>query len=146
MHYLAAVARTPAQRGRIGNWLVESRLSRGWDTQEKARSEIERLTGWRIPQSVYAEWESGRRVPSDANLARLTEFYGGGESPVMPDQQQALIAALRAQTEAINALVARLDSLAGEAVREGVADALREAGVARVVGGSPDVRPGEQFA
>ena len=96
------MARTPGQRGRIGNWLVESRLARGWETQEKARSEVQRLTGWKIPASVYAEWESGRRIPSDANLARLEEFYGSGPGQkVAATSDDPVAAAIREQTEAI---------------------------------------------
>lgn len=102
-----AVARTPAQRGRIGNWLVESRLARGWDTQEKARAEIARLTGWDVAQSVYAEWESGRRIPSDANLARLEEFYGKQETG--PAQGEAGLAeAMDRQTAVLSALLSWL--------------------------------------
>lgn len=96
------MARTPAQRGRIGNWLVESRLARSWATQDKARAEIERLTGWRIPQSVYAEWESGRRLPADGNLARLQEFYG--DTP----QTGAAAADTGAVLEAVRELVGEI--------------------------------------
>ena len=104
--YSPAVARTPAQRGKVGNWLVESRLARGWDTQEKARAEVARLTGWTIPQSVYAEWESGRRLPSEANLDRLRSFYG--DAPEATETPDALVAALTAQTAAITALVGEM--------------------------------------
>ena len=97
------MARTPAQRGKVGNWLVESRLARGWDTQEKARAEVARLTGWTIPQSVYAEWESGRRLPSEANLDKLRSFYG--DAPEATETPDSLIAALQEQTAAITALV-----------------------------------------
>lgn len=98
------MARTPAQRGRTGNWLVERRLARGWATQASARGEIERLTGWRIPQSVYAEWESGRRVPSDANLDRLREFYGDDERPATAAGDSAsIVAALDRLTAAVEA-------------------------------------------
>lgn len=119
------MARTPAQRGRIGNWLVESRLSRGWETQEKARAEIARLGGWKIPQSVYAEWESGRRLPSDANLERLTAFYGtqpGQKGTAAPDDPVA--AAVDRLTAQMARIEERLADLAG--AEEGRADALQE--------------------
>lgn len=109
------MARTPAQRGATGNWLVLSRVARGWDTQERARAEIERLAGWRIPQSVYAEWESGRRIPSDANLARLREFYGPTTDLERPESPDALAAAIRGLTDELRAWRAedraRLDDL-----------------------------------
>ena len=98
-------------------------MARGWDTQEKARSEIQRLTGWRIPQSVYAEWESGRRLPADANLARLEEFYGSTGAPEATQTPDALVAALMAQTAAITELVSELREARGlsQEVRERVA-------------------------
>lgn len=102
------MARTPAQRGKIGNWLVESRLARGWDTQDRARAEIERLTGWRVPQSVYAEWESGRRVPSDANLERLQGFYGDGPGLGSTGSDDPVATAIREQTKVLSELVAEL--------------------------------------
>jgi len=103
------VARTPGQRGKIGSWLVDSRLERGWTSQARAREEIERLTGWQVPQSVYAEWESGRRIPSDANLERLEQFYG----PI-PGQQEkpasegGLVAAVRDQTAVLSEVLTEL--------------------------------------
>jgi hypothetical protein len=95
------VARTPAQRGKVGNWLLESRLARGWDTQEKARAEIARLTGWTIPQSVYAEWESGRRLPSDTNLERLQGFYGDAPVSAPASEISELAASIRDLARAI---------------------------------------------
>lgn len=89
-----------------------------------ARRELERLGGIRIAQSVYAEWESGRRVPSEANLARLQAFYGtspmavGETSDVAAaiTRQAAAIedqaAALRAQAEAFTLLAASIDRAA----------------------------------
>lgn len=102
------VARTPAQRGAVGNWLVDSRLARGYVSQNQARREIERLTGWRIAQSVYAEWESGRRVPEGDNYSRLQDFYGPmPEAPI--GQADAVAAAIQRQAEAINRLAAALE-------------------------------------
>lgn len=98
------MARTPAQRGRTGTWLVQARLARGYDTQAVARREIERLTGWRIPQSQYAEWESGRRVPSDAALERLQAFYGTpDEQAVIGTDASSIVAAIDRLTEAVRA-------------------------------------------
>lgn len=117
------MARTPGQRGPIGNWLVESRLARGWETQERARAEVQRLTGWRVPQSMYAEWESGRRIPSDANLTRLQEFYGTGPGQTKtaaPDDPVA--AAIRDLTAQMARIETRLESVTG--ALDGWADGL----------------------
>lgn len=119
------MARTPAQRGKIGNWLLERRMARSWPTQERARDEIERLTGWRIPQSVYAEWESGRRVPSEANLARLEEFYG---APATSGPQAAESAQVAELLTLVRSLLGELEAERDER-REwerGFLDAMRE--------------------
>jgi hypothetical protein len=83
-------------------------MARGWDTQALAREQIARLTGWRIPQSVYAEWESGRRLPSEANLDRLRSFYGNEETgPALSDGagMQLVVEAIDRQTAAIVAAI-----------------------------------------
>lgn len=133
------MARTPAQRGPIGNWLVESRIARAWDTQERARAEIERLTGWRIPQSVYAEWESGRRVPSDGNLTKLREFYGTKETGATLSGDAGLAAAIDRQTEALLTAIRDRDSTLArrdqeiEALLRELGEYRKEAARARIV-------------
>jgi len=84
-------------------------MARGWDTQTLAREQIAKLTGWRIPQSVYAEWESGRRLPSEANLDRLRSFYG--DAPQSTETPDSLVTALTAQTAALDRHTAKLDEL-----------------------------------
>ena len=134
------MARTPAQRGETGNWLVESRMARGWTTQKQARAEIERLTRWRIPQSVYAEWESGRRMPSDANLEKLRGFYG---TPAASGATGG-----RDDTSAIIAAIDRLTAAVGEQTRQqlsgmaGLGDALGM--VLARLGGLPERTPDGQ--
>ena len=91
------MAKTPKERGRIGAWLVDQRMARGWSTAAKARAELERLGGIRVAPSVYAEWESGSRLPSEANLARLETFYGSSPSAA-PDQSD-IVTAVREQTQ-----------------------------------------------
>lgn len=126
------MARTPAQRGRIGNWLVESRLARGYDSQAKACEAIRRLTGWALNRSQYASWESGDAVPNEDNLARLEAFYG--PAPEVPVARAAADAAIllriaEAQErtalalEAVSERLARLDgTVAGGMI--GLGDAL----------------------
>jgi len=108
------MGRTPAQRGTVGQWLLESRLARGYRTQERARSEIERLTGWKIPVSVYSEWESGSRVPSEDNQARLTEFFGALPAAPAAGDQASIVAAIDRQT----AVMERLCDLLGRSLAQ----------------------------
>lgn len=109
------MAKTPAQRGRIGNWLRESRLARGYSSASEAREQIEKLTGWRVPQSVYAEWESGRRVPSEENLGRLRAFFGNEpEAPRATSDTAEIVAALWAQADAIKRLADVLEAQSKE--------------------------------
>lgn len=115
------MARTPAQRGRTGTWLVQARLTRGYETQRVARQEIERLTGWRIPQSQYAEWESGRRVPSEAALERLEAFYGAQTETATPEGMAGLVSLV---TELIGEL--RAERQARVEWEQGFLEAMRE--------------------
>lgn len=124
-----AVAKTPAQRGRIGNWLRESRLQRGYSSAAEAREAIERLTGWRIQPSVFAEWESGRRLPSDENLEKLRSFFGDEpDAPRAVGDVAEIVAAIDRQTEAIRELVRELSATRASqdardtAVQEALAD------------------------
>lgn len=134
----SAVARTPGQRGAVGNWLVTRRLARGWTTQDQARQEILRLTGWRIPKSVYAEWESGRRIPSDPNRDRLVEFYGGMDAaPTDPAVDVAGVVG------AVSLLVEELRAERAARVEweQGLLEALRDIARAAVRSGDPELEP-----
>ena len=112
--YGYAAVRTPAQRGRIGNWLRDERLARGW-SQKVARQNLA-AAGVPVAESVYAEWESGTRVPNDVNQGRLEAFFGPvTESPAeatpaglfteLLGLQQQLVMAFETQAEAVMALV-----------------------------------------
>lgn len=91
--------RTPAQRGRIGNWLRDERLARGW-SQKLARRNLA-AAGIPVAESVLAEWESGTRVPNEANLARLEEFFG----PVTESPADATPAGLSPLLERLDQLI-----------------------------------------
>jgi len=134
------VARTPGERGRIGTWLREQRLERGWATQEIARRELERLGRIRLAQSVYAEYESGRRVPTDATLEKLVAFYGTSpneerdpaDMAAALDRQTVVLeriaAGIELQAQAINALLAALverDDRVDPEVREALGEWVR---------------------
>lgn len=125
--------KTPGQKGAVGAWLTQTRKARGYKSGATARAEIERLTGWRISPSVYGEWESGSRVPSDENLARLEDFFGpmprdvfeapgdGGAVARLAVAQERTAAILDRQTDAIERQVAVLEQLV-QAVREASAE------------------------
>ena len=108
--------RTPAQRGKIGNWLRDERLARGW-SQKVARRNLG-AAGIPVAESVYAEWESGTRVPNERNLARLEEFFGPvTESPAdatpaglsdLLGLQKRLVEAFEVQANAVMALVGEM--------------------------------------
>lgn len=87
----------------MGNWLREQRLARGLTTQIKARRALAQA-GIPIAESVYAEWESGTRLPSDAQIEKLTAFYGSSPfDGVEPSADlSALVAALSLQAAAID--------------------------------------------
>jgi transcriptional regulator with XRE-family HTH domain len=149
------VARTPAQRGPFGRWLKQVREDR-YDTQAQAIAELRRLAGVAISPSEFAQWESGSRVPRDDNpkVARLYEFFGSRPTEALEPTQSgdqvaaALLiqaAALDRHTEAITALVSRLESLASDAIREGIADALREAGLGQGGEALPPEQPPGPF-
>ena len=138
-------------RGRWAQHLHAERKARNW-SQTRAFEELRE--GLRLSprsRSAYIAVDMGKRQPTQAEAEYLASVFGwppdGPPEPLEQAQAPAdLIAALMAQTAAINALVARLDSLASEAIREGVLDALGEAGVTRDVAGSPGELPVGQSA
>jgi hypothetical protein len=84
---------------------------------------------WRALVKLYPEWAREKGVTLDP-IPLFPDAPGATETP---DQVAAALliqaAALDRHTDAITALALRLESLAGDAIREGVADALREAGL-----------------
>lgn len=155
-HSVPAVApgyRPPSSdpRGRWAKHIHAVRKARGWN-QTRAFEE------WHVglglaPKSrtAYLNLDMGKRQPKPHEEAYLVSQIGPppDEEPAFepaPSDMAALVAALERQTEAINQLVGQLDLLASQAIREGVADALREAAEARGVGGSLLAPPLEQPA
>ncbi len=97
--------KTPEERSPQGRWLVNARQRRGLGSQAAARKAILAATGVKLARSVYAEYESGTKPVSRTHLPTLVSFYG----PMPPEEaDDDLVTALRAQTGAITALVARL--------------------------------------
>lgn len=109
------MAKTAAERGPIGAWLVSERNARGWHSAAVARGALERAQVLRVAPSVYAEWEAGTKRPNAAQMEALTRFYGS--EPAKPSPLDAssgvLVEMLRAQQRTNELLVARLDAVEG---------------------------------
>ena len=128
---------TDEQRGRYGRWLRRERLALGWSVDE-ARARLARL-GYRIGESSYAEWESGRKRPSRDALPHLVALFGepDPEAPPQPEPAQggdvaALVAEMREQNRVSRDLAAAVFRLADAIDRgqrhrpEWAGEALRE--------------------
>jgi transcriptional regulator with XRE-family HTH domain len=94
---------TDEQRGRYGRWLRKERLARGWSVDE-TRAKLARA-GYRIGESSYAEWESGRKRPSRDAIPHLVALFGSEPpeeaalAPQSTDGLAELAAAIREQNE-----------------------------------------------
>jgi transcriptional regulator with XRE-family HTH domain len=93
--------RTPAQRGRYGQWLVAAREKRGFSTAAKALAALT-AAGIHIGRSAYAEYESGTKTPSRNHLPLLEEFWGPVGEPV--EDQPDLAGALSELAEELGAV------------------------------------------
>jgi transcriptional regulator with XRE-family HTH domain len=87
--------RTPAQRGRYGQWLVAARQAKGYETATKALQAMA-AAGIAIGKSTYAEYESGSKAPSKNHLPLLEAFWGPApEVNAEPTDQTDLVVAIR---------------------------------------------------
>ncbi len=120
-------------------FLVAERLAAG-KTQDEVFADIREQMEWRPgSRSAYINLEHGPTLGGrdpDKDEQRILSAHYGGRKPTPETQPETplterdeLVKALREQTAAINQLVTKLDSLASTAIRAGVMDALREAGV-----------------
>lgn len=99
--------------------------------------------------TIYETWSGRLPKPGtmDAYAQALNVPVGDlwaawdGRTAAEADELAALVRALKGQTEAINELLSRLDSLATSAVREGVAEALREVAERPADGASQSAPP-----
>lgn len=99
--------RTPGQRGRVGQWLVDERTARGW-TQRQTLALL-RGAGINVADSVYAAYESGTRVPQAGRLIQLEEFFGSqAERPAEPASLSDLLERLDRQAELMTDLIREL--------------------------------------
>ena len=127
-------------------WIIRERKRLGL----KPRDLAERLTAMGLPvtEGTVRTWEAGRS-PHPDNVEGLERIFGTRSPDYMagagvgddPSLVPALLRAVEAQTLAIGKLIEKLDSLASQAIRDGIADALREAGLGPDGGASPDERP-----
>lgn len=108
------------ERGPIAAWLITSRgqfrepgAARAW-TVDTFLETLQEETGWAPARTTYARWESGAARPEPENLERVVRFYaargipGPGALPEPASEQADLIAAIKAQTAAMVALVEEL--------------------------------------
>jgi transcriptional regulator with XRE-family HTH domain len=125
------------ERGPIAAWLIRSRAQfrepnaeRTWTVTDFLKA-LKAETGWAPTRTTYARWESGATRPEPENLRRVESFYvargiaGLSASVGATESDDPLIIALTRQTEAIEALVARLDTFVGP-LGDVVADLVRD--------------------
>jgi hypothetical protein len=117
------------------------RKERNWSQQRAFEALREGLGFGPKSRASYAAIDMGKRPPTMGESAFLVSYFGKSpdDLPEVPEPTEpvdALVAALTAQTEAISALVTRLDSLAATAIREGVADGVAQAVLDPTVGAS----------
>lgn len=138
----------PSKRPPRGIWarhLQEQRRLRDISAVVAFELVYERI-GWSPKsRSAYVAIDSGDRQPKGIEVTVLGAEFGWPPDPDDVEEaatdQASLIAALAAQTAAINRLVDRLESLAPIAIRQGVAAELRAAGLIPASGESPDLPP-----
>lgn len=137
----------PLSRPPKGAWArhLQAQRERRDLSQVEAFELVSERIGW-APKSrtAYAAIDKGDRQPRGIEVTVLGAEFGWPSAedadPEVADQA-TLIAALAAQTAAINRLVDRLESLAPIAIRQGVAAELRAAGLIPASGESPDLPP-----
>jgi hypothetical protein len=138
----------PSKRPPKGAWsrhLQEQRRVRDLSAVEAFELVFERI-GWsRKSRTAYVAIDSGDRQPKGIEVTVLGAEFGwpsaADAEPEPVGETDALVAALREQTAAIDRLVSRLDAMAMPAIRAGVADALREAGLGRAIEASQGAQP-----
>lgn len=142
--------KTDAERGPIGAWAYNTRDALGLSVEQVIPllpttyhpATLRKAEGgtvppgtrmWRELGNLYGQLAEERHVPIDAQPRLASEPTGATETPV------DLVEAINAQTEAINALVDRLDLFVGP-LGEVMADLLRDrvaAATARPQRGAP---------
>jgi hypothetical protein len=106
------------------------RQDRGWSQQQAFEALHEGLGFGPRSRASYVAIDMGKRPPTPTEAEFLVSYFGKSPDdlpePIEPTEPaDALVVALAAQTEAINALVARLDTFVGP-LGDVVADLLRD--------------------
>lgn len=142
---------TPEERGPRPAWAYDARLRLGLTDVAVSEAIPGSRPGKPYDPATIRKAETGEEHMSRPLWKRLTHYYTtvARERRIALDpiplhdevappttDMAALVAALDRQTKAINGLVARLESLASGAIREGVEEAIREAEELQGGGGS----------
>lgn len=131
-------------RGAWARHLHEQRAARDLSQTQAFELVFERI-GWSAKsRTAYVAIDMGDRQPKGNEVTVLgAEFGWPSAEDAEPEagETDALVAALKEQTAAIDRLVSRLDAMAMPAIRAGVAEALREAGLARAIEASHAAQP-----
>jgi hypothetical protein len=144
------MALTDEQRGARAAWLYHHRVAQfgpGAGGQQALAEELRQRGLYRAPETIKGWEASDERSPIPPELVPVLEEIFRDHAP-MPKRvvtMEDVVAAMDRQTEAINALVARLDVIAqplGQAVAGWLREQLREAnGEPELAPTSPPVRP-----
>lgn len=148
-----AAVKTPEERGPLGAW--------AYDTRDRLDLSVEQVAV-ALPKPVnpatIRKAEADSKDMSRPLWRQLTDYYRDvaraknvalDAMPVVqadaatPPSAAELLGVIALQTEAINRLIERLDSMASVAIRDGVRDALREAGLDPDAGASLSSPPDE---
>lgn len=104
------MAKSDEARGPIASWMRRERLAHGWTDTDMTHELAKR--GVHILPASYRGYEAGPRPPSSQVKQALEAVFGSPAPDTTKEaaehQPDSLIAALYAQTEAINALVAAI--------------------------------------
>lgn len=131
-------------RGAWARHLHEQRRLRDLSQTQAFELVYERV-GWSSKsRTAYVAIDMGERQPKEHEAAVLGAEFGWPaeqDASETPPGIPELVAALAAQTTAINALVERLGSMAGDSIASAVRQAVVEAGLLQGDGDSPGAQP-----
>lgn len=137
----------PDEERGLGLWFLRQREKRGYKSARELLEAVRAKTGAKIHLSEYSTLEGHGRIDTKRPkwiADQIAAFYGEQlpSTPTPAGQGMAeLVKALTRQTEVMERLVEKLDTLASQAVRDGVADALREVALLQAAAASQSGQP-----